>query len=26
VATMPDGSRSAWFKDTEGNVLNIAQM
>ena len=25
VATMPDGSRGAWFKDTEGNILSIDQ-
>lgn len=24
VASMPDGSRAAWFADPDGNVLNIA--
>ena len=23
VVTMPDGSRGAWFKDTEGNILSL---
>ncbi len=23
VATMPDGSRAAWFSDPDGNILNI---
>ena len=23
VITMPDGSRGAWFKDCEGNILSI---
>jgi catechol 2,3-dioxygenase-like lactoylglutathione lyase family enzyme len=23
VASMPDGSRSAWFTDPDGNILNI---
>ncbi|HEX6917772.1 MAG TPA: VOC family protein [Phycicoccus sp.] len=26
VASMPDGSRSAWFADPDGNILNIAAM
>lgn len=25
IATM-DGGKGAWFKDTEGNIINIAQM
>jgi predicted enzyme related to lactoylglutathione lyase len=25
VVTMPDGSKGAWFKDTEGNILSIDQ-
>jgi predicted enzyme related to lactoylglutathione lyase len=23
VVTMPDGSKGAWFKDTEGNILSL---
>ena len=26
VATTPDGTKAAWFKDSEGNILGIAQM
>jgi catechol 2,3-dioxygenase-like lactoylglutathione lyase family enzyme len=26
VASMPDGSRSAWFADPDGNILNVAAM
>jgi catechol 2,3-dioxygenase-like lactoylglutathione lyase family enzyme len=26
VASMPDGSRSAWFADPDGNILNVATM
>jgi predicted enzyme related to lactoylglutathione lyase len=26
VATLPDGSKSAWFTDPEGNILNLVQM
>lgn len=26
IATMEDGSRSAWFRDSEGNFLCVAQM
>jgi predicted enzyme related to lactoylglutathione lyase len=26
IATMPDGSQAAWFKDSEGNILAIAHM
>jgi predicted enzyme related to lactoylglutathione lyase len=26
VATMPDGDKAAWFKDTEGNILALEQM
>ena len=25
IMTMPDGTRGAWFKDTEGNVLGVFQ-
>ena len=25
VATLPDGSKAAWFKDSEGNLLGIFQ-
>ena len=25
VVTMPDGSKGAWFKDSEGNILSINQ-
>lgn len=25
VASMPDGSKAAWFKDSEGNILGLAQ-
>ena len=25
VATLPDGSKAAWFKDSEGNMLGIFQ-
>jgi catechol 2,3-dioxygenase-like lactoylglutathione lyase family enzyme len=25
IAAMPDGTRVAWFKDTEGNILGIDQ-
>jgi predicted enzyme related to lactoylglutathione lyase len=23
IATMPDGSKGGWFKDTEGNILSL---
>lgn len=26
VATMPDGTKSAWFKDPEGNIIAVGQM
>jgi catechol 2,3-dioxygenase-like lactoylglutathione lyase family enzyme len=26
IATDPDGSRAAWFLDTEGNILSLIQM
>jgi hypothetical protein len=26
VATLPDGERGAWFRDSEGNILSIATM
>lgn len=26
VATMPGGSRAAWFTDPDGNIISIAQM
>jgi catechol 2,3-dioxygenase-like lactoylglutathione lyase family enzyme len=26
VMTMPDGSRGCWFKDSEGNILSVADM
>jgi predicted enzyme related to lactoylglutathione lyase len=26
VATTPDGSKAAWFTDTEGNIINVVQM
>ncbi len=26
VATMPDGSKAAWFKDPDGNIISLAQM
>ena len=26
VMTFPDGSRVAWFKDPDGNVLSLAQL
>jgi predicted enzyme related to lactoylglutathione lyase len=26
IVEMPDGSKSAWFKDTEGNLISVAQM
>lgn len=26
VATFPDGTKSAWFKDSEGNILAVAKM
>jgi predicted enzyme related to lactoylglutathione lyase len=26
VASMEDGSRVAWFKDTEGNIISLATM
>jgi predicted enzyme related to lactoylglutathione lyase len=26
IATMPDGSKGAWFVDSEGNILNLVQM
>jgi catechol 2,3-dioxygenase-like lactoylglutathione lyase family enzyme len=26
VATMPGGSKAAWFTDTDGNIISIAQM
>lgn len=26
IATMPDGTRVAWFKDPDGNILGIDQM
>ena len=26
VATLPDGSKSAWFKDTEGNLIALGSM
>jgi len=25
VITLPDGSKGAWFKDSEGNILGLAQ-
>ena len=25
IATMPDGNRIAWFKDSEGNILGIGE-
>lgn len=25
IATEPDGSRAAWFKDSEGNLLGLVQ-
>ncbi len=25
IATTPDGSRGAWFKDSEGNILSVFQ-
>jgi catechol-2,3-dioxygenase len=26
VASLPDGSRAAWFSDPDGNILNIGSM
>ena len=26
VATLPDGSKGAWFKDTEGNLISLGTM
>lgn len=26
VATLPDGSKGAWFKDTEGNLIALGSM
>jgi predicted enzyme related to lactoylglutathione lyase len=26
IASLPDGSKAAWFTDSEGNILNIVQM
>jgi predicted enzyme related to lactoylglutathione lyase len=26
IATMPDGSKAAWFTDSEGNILNLVEM
>ena len=26
IATMPDGSAAAWFRDTEGNILSLNYM
>jgi catechol 2,3-dioxygenase-like lactoylglutathione lyase family enzyme len=26
IATLPDGRKSAWFRDTEGNILSLANM
>lgn len=26
VASLPDGSKAAWFTDTEGNIINLASM
>jgi catechol 2,3-dioxygenase-like lactoylglutathione lyase family enzyme len=26
VITLPDGRKGAWFKDSEGNILGLAQM
>jgi predicted enzyme related to lactoylglutathione lyase len=26
VATLPDGSKGAWFKDTEGNLIAVGSM
>lgn len=26
IATMPDGMKAAWFKDSEGNILGLSQM
>lgn len=26
VATLPDGTKAAWFKDSEGNILAISKM
>jgi predicted enzyme related to lactoylglutathione lyase len=26
VATNPDGSKAAWFTDSEGNILNLVEM
>ena len=25
VITLPDGNKGAWFKDSEGNILGLAQ-
>jgi len=25
IAEFPDGSRVAWFKDPDGNILSVAQ-
>ena len=26
VVTMPDGTKGAWFKDSEGNILSVGNM
>ena len=26
VVTMPDGSKGAWFKDSEGNILSVGNL
>ena len=26
LATLPDGSKGAWFKDTEGNLIAVGSM
>lgn len=26
IATLPDGTKAAWFKDSEGNILAISKM